>query len=147
VRRVVWLAAKVEDGATAAAEVDEVSRPRADDAEEARMALEDAATADELLRALTTDELATDETAEEVILAEVADATTEEEVIFATEEDAAEVETTLATELDPTAPPPFFMRAETGVAPGKKEVGIAGIGMLAVKPKAVARSPAMLAAL
>jgi hypothetical protein len=143
VRRVVRLVAKVEDGVTAATvEVDEVSRPRADDAEEARMELEDATTADELLRGLTTDELA-----EEVILAEVADATAEEEVIFATEEDAAEVETTFATELDPAAPPPFFMSAETGVAPGKKEVGIAGIGMLAVKPKAVARSPAMLAAL
>jgi hypothetical protein len=141
VRRVVWLVAKVEDGATAAAEDDEVSGPRADDAEEARMALEDAATADELLRALTTDELA------EVILAEVADATAEEEVIFATEEDATGVETTLAAELDPAAPPPFFISAETGVAPGKKEVGIAGIAMLAVKPKAVARSPAMVAAL
>lgn len=42
--------------------------------------------------------------------------------------------------------PPLAMRAETGVLPGKKEVGMVGIGMLTLTAKGVAKSWAMVEA-
>ena len=39
-----------------------------------------------------------------------------------------------------------YARAVAGVAPGKKVVGIVGIGMLVLKPKPLARSFGILAA-
>lgn len=88
------------------------------------------------------------ETTAEVAFALEVAATFEEE---ATAVEVAEVTTATFVEeavvvIATWEDPPLAMRAETGVLPGKKEVGMAGIGMLAVKPKAVAKSWAMVAA-
>lgn len=72
-------------------------------------------------------------------------ATLEEEAIATAVEDvvtaAWEVETEAAAD-----PAPLAISAEMGVLPGKKEVGMVGIGMLAVKAKGVAKSWAMVEA-
>lgn len=72
---------------------------------------------------------------EEATGVEVATATFEEVVIAPWDAEAVTED-----------PPPLAMRAETGVLPGKKEVGTVGIGMLAVKAKGVAKSWAMVEA-
>jgi len=123
-----------EDEVTEAEEEEAVLETRV-----TRVVLLEATTADDE-DATTADDVVLTTADEDVVLTTAGeDATAEDD---ATVEDATETTSTTAEEL-PDEP----KSADTGVAPGKKEVGMVGIGMLAVKANGVAKSWAMVEAL